>query len=169
MEELGLALVHLIDASLFCDLWGKTGREKWSLVEIPQWLKGRNFSTHAYNGLSRLLYVNHSVAHVLHKRVPSCRCLAMNAVSLRFSNWIRCLCIQPRKLYGMKTLSQLSTILGKVGKRTQVKGIERQVWRERNFFFYAWNACQTPVHRLLFWVLKLMLEARKNENFECLG
>lgn len=50
MEELRLALVHLIDASLFCDLWGKTGREKWSLVEVSQWEKGRNFSTRAYGG-----------------------------------------------------------------------------------------------------------------------
>ena len=142
MEELRLALVHLIDASLFCDLWGKTGREKWSLVEVSQWEKGRNFSTVRTARLSQLLWVNPSVAHVLHKPVPSCRCLAMNAVSLRFSSWIRCLCIQPRRLYGMKTLSQLSTILGKVGKGTQVKDTERQMWRELNFFIYGWNARQ---------------------------
>lgn len=142
MEELRLALVHLIDASLFCDLWGKTGREKWSLVEVSQWEKGRSFSTRAYGAPVPVALGKPWCRSCSAQTVPSCRCLAMNAVSLRFSSWIRCLCTQPRRLYGMKTLSQLSTILGKVGKGTQVKDTERQMWRELNFFIYGWNARQ---------------------------
>lgn len=47
----------------------------------------------------------------------SFRYLVMNVEFLRFSSWTRCLCIQQKKLYGMKILFQLSIIPGKVWQR----------------------------------------------------